>query len=200
MILRTGHPQEKAPEMKDPCAFRQKVYEAARMTNTIESSFSQEKTLSVLSEKILSKGKFLFKKKNMLRWEYTDPFKYLIILNNGRILVKDDANENRFDASSNKAFREINVILLGCAQGTLLGDEKRFHTTYFESQNYYFVKLQPKTKELKDIFSGIYIYFDKGDYSVSRLVMYERSGDFTTIDFSAKHMNVAVSDEKFYIP
>jgi len=191
--------QEKQVELKSPVIFKQKLAEATQLTNTIESTFNQEKSLSVLSEKILSKGKFYFKKKDMLRWEYTDPFKYLIILNNGKILIRDEEKENKFDARSNKVFEEINSILLGCVQGTLLNDEKKFQSSYFETSNIYLVKLRPRDPQLKNIFSEILIYFDKQDYSVSRLIMNEVSGDFTTIKFSGKKLNKPIPDEMFQV-
>ena len=52
--------QNQAKEMKNPSQFRQKLDDATRLTNSIESTFSQEKNLSVLSEKIKSSGKFFF--------------------------------------------------------------------------------------------------------------------------------------------
>ena len=192
-------PQKDVSEMKNPSAFRQKLADATKSTTSIECTFSQEKDLSVLSEKINSKGKFYFRKKNMLRWEYTDPFQYLIILNDGKILIKDDDKENHFDSRSNKVFSEINSILLGCVQGTLLNDEKKFQSAYFETTANYLVKLKPKDPQLKNIFSEISIYFDKGDYAVARLVMTEASGDYTIIKFSSRKLNVTIPDEKFRI-
>ena len=56
--------------MKDTSSFKTKLEEKAKLTNTIESNFTQEKNLSMLSEKIISKGHFCFKKTNLLRWEY----------------------------------------------------------------------------------------------------------------------------------
>jgi outer membrane lipoprotein-sorting protein len=195
----TAFPQDKPEEMKNPSLFRKKLAEATQLTNTIESTFNQEKSLSVLSEKILTKGKFYFKKNNMLRWEYTEPFKYMIILNNGKILIRDEEKENQFDARTNKVFGEINAILLGCVQGTLLNDEKKFQATFFETNTSFLVKLLPEEMQLKKIFSGIDIYFDKNDYSVSRLIMNEASGDNTTIKFSGKKFNQPIPDEKFRI-
>ena len=199
LLCISAFPQDQTTELKNPVLFRKKLADATLLTNTIESKFNQEKNLSVLSEKILAKGKFYFKKNNMLRWEYTDPFKYLIILNNGKILIRDEEKENQFDARSNKVFAEINSILLGCAQGTLLNDEKKFRSSYFESSNKYLVRMKPEDPQLKDIFSEICIYFDKNDYSVSRLIMNEACGDYTTINFSAKKLNAPIPDEKFRV-
>ncbi len=61
--------------VKDTAAFKQKMDTQSKIINSIESDFSQEKYLSVMSEKIISKGHFCFKKANMLRWEYFDPYK-----------------------------------------------------------------------------------------------------------------------------
>ena len=58
----------------------------SKNTLSIESDFVQEKNLQVLSEKIISKGHFTFKKENRLRWEYTSPSKYLIVINNQKII------------------------------------------------------------------------------------------------------------------
>ena len=67
--------------VKDTAAFKSKMESQSKLINSIESDFTQEKYLSVMSEKIITKGHFLFKKVNMLRWEYTDPYKYLIAIN-----------------------------------------------------------------------------------------------------------------------
>lgn len=179
---------------------RQKVQETAKRTNTIESDFIQEKEMSVLSEKITSKGKFYFKKEKKLRWEYTDPFPYLIIINNDQMLVKDDNAEKQVNVQSNKIFREINGVILGAVQGTLLGDTKKFQSSYSDARNWYAVKLIPQNSKIKESLSEIILYFNKNDYSVERLVMREASGDYTRIEFRAKKINQPIADEKFLIP
>ncbi len=186
--------------MKDPAAFKQQLAAATKNTLSIESNFIQEKHLNMLSEKIKTRGKFYFRKENKLRWEYTDPFKYLFILNNGKVFIKDDQKQNKFDVRSNKMLQEINVILMGSVQGTLLNDEKRFTPSFFENAAAFVVKLKPRTSQLKAFLSEIVITFDKKDYSVTRMDMNEPSGDFTVIDFVGKKINTLTDDEKFIIP
>ena len=186
--------------MKDPGAFKEQLAIAAKNSRSIESNFIQEKNLNVLSEKIRTRGKFYFRKENKLRWEYTDPFKYLFILNNGKVFIKDEDKQNKFDVRTNKMFNEINVILMGSVQGTLLNDEKRFSVSFFESPAGFIVKLKPRTTQLKTFLSEIVITFDRKDYSVIRLEMNEPSGDATVIDFVGKKINTLADDEKFIIP
>ncbi|MGZ6540106.1 MAG: hypothetical protein ACXVEB_17155, partial [Bacteroidia bacterium] len=48
--------------VKDTAAFKVKMESESKLVNSIESDFTQEKYLSVMSEKIVSKGHFCFKK------------------------------------------------------------------------------------------------------------------------------------------
>ena len=185
--------------MNNPTQFKKKLSEATKRINTLECDFTQEKNLSVVAEQVISKGKFYFKKENQLRWEYTDPFSYIIIIRNNEIYIKDDSKESHFDAQSNKIFGEINNIIVGSIRGTILNDEKNFRVNFSEGNDLNMVRLYPKTPGLKNFFSEIRIYFDRLDYTVTRLEILESSGDNTRIVFSNKKQNLPVPDEKFSI-
>ncbi|MGE5424182.1 MAG: outer membrane lipoprotein carrier protein LolA [Syntrophothermus sp.] len=186
--------------LKDPSGFKKQFAETSSNTNSIESDFLQEKHLTMMSETIKTKGKFYFRKENKLRWEYTSPFKYLVILNNGKAYIKDENKQNKFDIQSNKMFGEINTILMGSVQGTLLKDEKNFTATYFETKDAWIVRLKPRASRLSSFLSEIVITFDKINCSVTRLEMLEPAGDFTVINFTSKKTNTLTNDEKFLIP
>src|SRR5437868_8656775 len=72
----------------DTATFKQQFAAASQRVNSIKSDFVQEKNLSMLSEKITSRGKFWFKKDNMVRMEYSEPFQYLMILNKNDIYIR----------------------------------------------------------------------------------------------------------------
>jgi outer membrane lipoprotein-sorting protein len=186
-------------EIKNTTGFKQKFAEATAKTQTIEAGFTQVKNLSVLSEKITTKGRFLFKKEKKLRWEYTEPFHYLIILNNETMFIQDEGKKSRIDIRSNKMFAEINTIIMGCVQGNLFNDEKKFQSAFFENNNAFMVKLKPLASNLKEYLSEIRIFFNKDDFFVTRLEMHEPSGDYTNIDFSGEKINTNLPDEKFLV-
>ncbi len=50
--------------VKDEPGVRKKLAEISQTTSSIKSDFVQEKNLSMLSEKIISKGTFYFEKEN----------------------------------------------------------------------------------------------------------------------------------------
>lgn len=184
--------------VKDTTLLKQKIESMSKNTSSIESDFTQEKNLSMLSEKIVSKGHFVFKKDNLLRWEYNSPTKYLIVINKDKILIKDEKKITKYDMNNNKVFKEINDIMLSCVQGTIFKSNK-FKSAYFENDRYYKLELKPLVKSMKDTFKTINLMFDKTVSSVVKIEMIEASEDVTTIDFINKKLNAAIPQELFII-
>ncbi|OFX22462.1 MAG: hypothetical protein A2041_08195 [Bacteroidetes bacterium GWA2_31_9b] len=179
--------------------FKNKINLLTSNTQTIQSDFVQEKHLSFLSENIISKGKFIFKAPNQLRWEYSEPFVYIIVFNNKNIYIKDDGKVSTFDTQSNKMFSEINYMMIGTIQGSLFNDSERFTVKYFESDKHYLLELEPKMAEMKSMLKSIKIFIDKTDNSVSSIKMIETSDDYTSIEFVKRKLNLPVENEKFNI-
>lgn len=185
-------------QVKDTLALKTKIESMSKTTTSIESDFVQEKNLSMLSEKIISKGHFIFKKDNLLRWEYNSPTKYLIVINKDKIMIKDEKKTTKYDMNNNKVFKEINDIMLSCVQGTIFKSNK-FKTAYFEGDKYYKLELVPQAKNMKETFKKINLFFDKSVTSVAKMEMVEVSEDVTTIDFSNKKLNATIPENTFII-
>ncbi|MCW3070982.1 MAG: hypothetical protein JWO44_872 [Bacteroidetes bacterium] len=184
--------------MKDTTAFKQKMEAQSKLTNTMESDFTQEKYLSVMSENIVSKGHFCFKKTNMLRWEYTTPYTYLIAINKDKMFIKDNGKVNKYDINSNKMFKSINEMMVATVQGNLL-NSKDYKAKYYESEKYYLIELTPVQKAAKDFLKNILLFISKTDYSVEKVKMVEPSDDYTSIDFTNRKTNQPIADEKFTV-
>ena len=184
--------------LADMSAFRKEFMATAQKTQTIKSDFIQEKNLSMLNDKIISKGKFWFKKNNLVRIEYTHPFQYLMIMNQNNVYIKDGQKENKMSAKSNKLFQQINKITVDCIQGTAL-DNQDFNVKVFESPTAFLVEMAPVNKGLKEFFSNINITVGKKDYAVIKIDMIEPGGDNTAISFSNREINNAIPDAIFAI-
>ena len=167
---------------------------------TIESNFVQMKTMSVLRTPSKSVGYFCFKNPGMVRWEYTDPFKYLVVINNNRLYMTDDNKTKSFDMTSTKSFVVLTSNLGKLLQGSVFDNKSDFSCSYYENDNTYKLILTPKVKTLKAYFSNIVLYFDKKNFSVSRVVMLEIKGDKTEIIFNDRKINEGISDDKFTKP
>lgn len=184
--------------LKDISNFKKGLADMAATTTSIKASFKQEKYLSILSNKIDSEGTILFKKPNLLKWSYSQPFEYTIVLNGKEIIIKDQGNVNSFDIGSSQAFKQINELIINSVEGNIL-DEARFSIEYLEGKDLYLTKLIPKEAQLKNFIQGIDIYFDKKDFSVSQVRLIESEGDYTLISFFNKKMNENIPNENFTI-
>ena len=184
--------------VKDIKALEIKINQASAKTETIVSDFIQEKHLEYLDAVIESSGKFWFKKDDQLRWEYTEPFKYIIVINDGKFIISDEGDVSEYDTKSNKAFKKINDLIINSVSGGLLeGDE--FDVTAFENSTTYLVKLIPKNSDMEKVLSNIEMTFDKTNLSVSQIVMRESEQDFTIMKFTNKRFNDKISEDIFTI-
>lgn len=182
----------------DITKFKTDFSAATQKTSSVKSDFVQDKNLSMLSEKISSKGKFWFKKESRVRMEYNQPFQYLMVLNKDKVYVKDGQKENKISAKSNKLFQQINRIMIDCMQGTMLSNSD-FKTRVFENRNAVLVELVPVTRGLKELFKSINVIVDKKDFSVTSIEMQEISGDNTIMRFTNKELNASIPDNLFDI-
>ncbi|QHS62674.1 outer membrane lipoprotein carrier protein LolA [Chitinophaga agri] len=182
----------------DVAAFKQQFAKASQATQSIQCDFVQEKNLSMLADKIVSKGKFWFKKDNKVRMEYAQPSYYLLIMNGKEIKVKDGQKENRVSTKGNKLFEQINKITVDCVQGNIVNNAD-FNTKVLENGQSYLLEMTPVNRSLAQYFKSIHLLVDKKDYSVSKIEMYEAGGDDTTISFVHKQLNVNIADAVFAV-
>jgi outer membrane lipoprotein-sorting protein len=182
--------------VKDDAAVRKRFAEVSKSTTSIKSDFIQEKNLSMLAEKVTSKGVFYFKQSNKVRLEYTQPFKYLLVMNNGKAMIKDDAKTTQMDMHKTKIFQQVNNIIVDCVHGSALSNPN-FQVKIYESKTQLRLDMKPTAKGMKEFFDNIVIFIDKTDYSVLKMQMNELSGDNTIITFTNKEINGNIADNLF---
>jgi outer membrane lipoprotein-sorting protein len=186
-------------ELKNTEAFRKTFIQFTKATESIQADFIQEKSLTMLSEVIISNGRFQFREKDKLRMEYLHPYTYLMILNGGKIYVKDGQKENTFSAGSNPVLKQVNRILIECVSGSML-DNPDFQPRIFENNGSWLIEFKPLAKNLKELYKNINIVLDKKDFTASSIGMYDASGDKTIIRFQNKILNAQIPESVFQIP
>ncbi len=184
--------------VKDIAQFKSQFAAASQKVESIESNFAQVKNLSLLKDKINSKGKFFYKKGNKVRIEYSSPYYYLMVLNQNAMTIKDDQKTSTYNTKSNKIMQSINNIMLDCMRGTIYNN-KDFVVEAFESSREFFLKMKPVTPTMKKIFTTIEVFLDKKDFHVLRLNMIENNGDNSLMTFTQPIMNKNISDALFSI-
>jgi outer membrane lipoprotein-sorting protein len=173
-----------------------KLNENALKTWSIQSNFIQKKQMEFLDETIMSTGKFWFKKEGSLRWEYKEPFEYVIVIHNGKFQIKDGDQVSAYDIESNAAFREINDVILGMVQGNII-EQGKFEIQALENDQQYLVKLVPIDNNVKEVISDMELYFEKADLMVSEIIMRENEKDYTVITFIDRRVNETIPEAVF---
>lgn len=165
---------------------------------SIKSNFTQEKSLSLLAEKINSSGQFWFKRTDKIRIEYNKPFRYLVVLNQGQAMIRDEQKESKIPAQASRALRQVNHLLADVMEGRILTNSD-FTTKAFEGDKNYLIELSPKSKALGSIYQSINLYIDRKDFTVSVMELLERNGDKTVMKFVQKEINADVPEDFFSV-
>jgi outer membrane lipoprotein-sorting protein len=184
--------------VSDPGEIKQKIKQVSAATATISSEFRQEKHLTMMSEVLVSDGRFFFRKENDVRWEYVSPISYAIIIYNNRFTINNDGKISEYNTESNKLFSEINNMIVMAIQGDFV-ENPEFESTFLENDVYYQARLKPVDNILQEILTQIDISFSKASMDVTSVKFTEPGNDYTLITFTNRRTNIDISDELFLV-
>jgi outer membrane lipoprotein-sorting protein len=182
--------------VSDTGYIREKIDLVSGQTNSINTDFIQEKEMSFLNEKIISKGILLYQKPDKLRLEYTSPFTYLLIMNGGELFIKSSESETNINLESSSMFKGINDLIINSIQGKVL-DMPDMKTLFYENNEAFFIQLSPMNQELQKYIKTIEMYISKKDFTVTEFKIIELSDDYTLIKFENKKINEQIPDRHF---
>lgn len=186
-------------DLTDSTGFLDKASSLTEMTTSLKCDFIQEKHLSFMSAPIASSGIFQYKEGNRIRWQYTKPYNYLIILNDGQLLIDDEGNQNEIDLSNNKMFDQINEVISNAMTGNVFGPSEQFEQSLAESSSEYRVTMLPLQEEIKTYLTEIEIFLSKKTMLVNKVILKESSEDYTSIIFSNNEINADITDDTFIL-
>lgn len=160
----------------------QEISNAASAIKTLQCDFVQTKSLKMLGDKMVSKGKMYCSQPNQLRWEYISPYSYIFILNNNNVLLKKGNRSDVIDVNQNKMFKEIARIMMNSVLGKSLTDKKDFKVIVSGNSQQYTATLVPLKKDMKQMFTKIMLHYDVKAGMVKKVDMFEKNGDNTVIE------------------
>ena len=193
----TAQPKGFHPVSNVP-VFQQSLAKNTAAIQTIQSDFVQTKHLSLLSDKIISKGKFYYHKEDKVRIEYITPFQYLLVMNAGQIMVKDEQKTSKINTRNSKAMQSVNRIMIDCMRGTVFTNPD-FKVAAYENGTDYLLSLVPANDAMRKMFKQIDVYLGKNNYDVDRLTMTEQGGDYSDMDFTHTQHNTTLNDALFKV-
>jgi outer membrane lipoprotein carrier protein len=166
---------------------------------TMQCSFVQTKHLSIMNDKLVSKGKMFYKQSSQLRWQYVSPYSYTFIINGNKVMMQSASRRNVIDVKSSRLFKSITKIMMNSVTGRSLSNSSDFKVRMFTCGGEWMAELTPMKKEMKQMFKVIKLYFDVKRAIVSTVEMVEKSGDNTVIRLNNVQINKPVNESYFSV-
>lgn len=183
----------------DPKPLIERINAANKGLVTLQCDFDQEKALSFLEDKVFSSGRFYFQKKDKIRWEYVQPYSYIIIMNGSVIRIQDGEKTSRQDAAASRLFSSINAIMTGIIDGSAISNSEYFTSTFLENAAAVKVIMTPSLPGMDEFILAFEIYLSVKDYSIESMKIVEKTGDFTLIRFTNKKINAEIPASVFSV-
>jgi outer membrane lipoprotein carrier protein len=171
--------------------------EAAASMQTLQCRFVQAKTSSMLAEPSIAKGTMHYAAPDRMRWEYTEPYAFALVVNGDRIVKVTDGKAEALDAKSGRMYQGMVGIIMGSASGKKLFDTSVFDVVLYDEDVCWRAEMTPKRRDMKRMFSQLVFRFDKKTNGISRVEFVSANGDVTSIRFEEIKVNEAISDKVF---
>lgn len=172
---------------------------AAQAIVCLQCDFEQEKQLSLLNDKLVSKGIMYFKQPHYLYWEYTEPSAFTFVLNGTKVLLKSNQKKDVIDVKSSQLFQEIVRIMMNSVTGRCLSDKDNFNVTMYKEKKEWIARLIPLKKNMKQMFSSIQLHILPEQGIVNKVDMTEKTGDTTVIRLKNIKKNEKINENVFHI-
>jgi outer membrane lipoprotein-sorting protein len=175
--------------------FEQKMVEHSRKIKTLQCTFVQEKTSTLVTEKAVAKGILLYQAPSMLRWEYTEPTPSTLILNgNDAVLLNKEGKK----MGNEKMLKQLGGIIISMINGNGIAQNKQFSAKFYEIGNsQMLVVLTPIQKRLKDFYNKIELRIDLKTMLADSITLDEKTGDKTVISLTNRVLNKEILRSKF---
>ena len=148
---------------------------------------------------MVSKGRMYYQQKNRLRWEYTAPHKYVFILNDTKVGIRNGDRNDVIDTDQNKVFKEIARVMMNSVVGKCLNDEREYKVDITADNSEWIARLNPLRKNMKQMFTSIVLHFDRQRALVTKVELTEKNKDRTVIELKNVKTNHAISQTLFDI-
>lgn len=190
---------QKTASPEEQLSMIEAIDKVASEIKSIQCTFRQVKTLSILNEELVSTGTMLYSQPARLRWQYQHPYTYTFIINGSQAMMKNPDQQHVIDTRQSKLLSEITQIMVNSVTGKCLTEKSDFNIKMSSDEKEWIADLQPIKKELKAMFNVIKLHINPKKFIITQVELIEKTGDETRIYLSDYKVNVAIDEKMFSI-
>lgn len=157
--------------------------------NTVQGQFTQQRLLKSLTKPMQTSGQFALKKQTGLFWHVQKPLNLQLRVRAQGIAQWNEQTQTWHNSTQSGQHTQVKLFM-ALLSGDLTELNKQFNLSATGNLNNWTLQLSPKTLIMKQIFTQITI---NGDKVVRRVVLQEKQGDKTTIQFSNIQVNQSLN-------
>lgn len=172
-----------------------KVEAKLRSVRTIQANFNQIYYSSSISTPLKEKGKFYFKKPDLMKWEYKEPEEKIYLYKDGLFLeyIPEENQLIKYDLSKEEYTSEILSLLSG-QKG--MGDNYSIEFNPFPTEN--LKALQLKLIPIQeDEYSYILLEIDAKTWLIRKAIFFDWAGNKSEFQFSQIKTNIRFPQKVF---
>ena len=171
--------------------------QVASTMQSMQCRFVQEKTSSMLAEPSVAEGTMHYAAPDRMRWEYTTPYAFALVVNGERLVKVTDGKAEVLEGNAGRMYQGMVNLIIGSASGKKLFDTTVFDIVFFDDNGFWRADMTPKRRDMKRMFSQLVFRFDKKTNGISRVEFVSANGDVTSIRFEEIKVNEAIGDKVF---
>lgn len=161
----------------------QQLTERAASMQTMQCRFVQEKTSAMLAEPSIAEGIMEYIAPDRLRWEYTAPYAFALVVEGERITKITDGQPEVLEGNSSRMYQGMADLIMGSASGRNLFDTTVFDLVLTDDGDHWKAAMTPKRRDMKRMFKALEFCFHKTTSTIHLVRFIESSGDVTFIRF-----------------
>ena len=173
------------------------LIDAATSIKTLECRFVQQKTMAMLAEPTVSEGTMHYASPDRMRWEYTSPYSFALVVNGEQITRITEGQAEVLDSKSSMMYQGLANIIIGSASGRNLFDKSMFDVVLYDDEALWKAEMTPKRREMKRMFAKLVFYFEKATRTIKKVDFIETGGDVTEIGFEDIKTNEEIDGKVF---
>ncbi len=183
----------------DVQAFFASVEERMRTRRTVAARFEQVKVLALFDQPLRTSGVILYARPDKLRWEIQEPFRSLLVVAGNDVAKFEYSAGERRPLELGRA-KDPLLLVMGEIRGWFRGrfsDSGAHYDLRVAREPQALIELTPKGDALKRTLASIRVTLTKELDGVRRVVLEERGGDRTTMNFEEAERDVALDEGWF---